>query len=117
MQFRRDAWGLERVLFSVKPPAEPFRHKVFAARDKEFERAEVAVLDAPRNLLISGLFGIGKTIFIKELLAGLTETSDVLAVYTCLEDRTSDLLTTILRRGGKTQSDSDRGGNHRASRA
>jgi hypothetical protein len=99
VDFRREVWGLERVLFSLQPPQPPYRQKVFAARDRESERAEAALLDAPRNLLISGLFGVGKTIFIEELLRDLQVSypDDVLTVYECLDSTSSDLLTTILR--------------------
>lgn len=97
--FRREAWGLNRVLFAVQPPQPLYRKKVFAARDREFERAETELLDAPRNLLVSGPFGIGKTIFVQELVRALNEdySDEVLAVYECLDNTESDLLTTILR--------------------
>jgi len=98
-EFQREAWGLERLLFSVQLPPPRFRSNVFTAREQEIERAEAVLLDAPRNLLLSGLFGVGKTIFIQELLDGLEERypEEVLVVRECLDSAESDLLTTILR--------------------
>jgi hypothetical protein len=99
LSFRRQAWGLNRVLFSLAPPAPSVREKVFVARKQELERAMVAVFDVARNALVSGSFGIGKTIFIAELMHELRKTlgNEVLTVEECLDIRQSDLLTTILR--------------------
>ncbi|MGH9849351.1 MAG: AAA family ATPase [Blastocatellia bacterium] len=72
---------------------------MFAARDQELDRASVTVFDAPRNLLIYGLFGIGKTVFIEALMRDLRETHGdrVLCVSECLDGVDSDIKTTILR--------------------
>jgi hypothetical protein len=99
MTFRREAWGLEKVLFAVQMPEPLYRAQIFAAREKEMDRAAMTVMDAPRNVLVSGLFGIGKTFFLEELLRRLREdyNEDVLTVYACLETQDADIPTTILR--------------------
>lgn len=96
-------------MFTAKPPSGLYRRKVFAARDREFERAEFTLSDAPRNLLVSGLFGVGKTIFVRELLRDLQESepNGVLTVYECLDNTASDLLTTILRGLARALRDED----------
>src|SRR5205823_4580430 len=81
------------------PPPSPYRGLVFGGRDREIDRAEALLLDAPHNLLLSGLFGVGKTIFVEELLRGIQDryTHGVLTVYECLDSTGADFLTTILR--------------------
>lgn len=97
--FRREAWGLEQVLFSVRLPEPDVRSRVFSAREEEYERIEALLLDAPHNILLSGIYGVGKTIFIRELLDRMQRENpdEVLAIYECLDNTETDLLTTILR--------------------
>ena len=66
-EFHREVWGLDRIVFRNQPLDRRDLPRVFAARDKELDRASVTVFDAPRNLLINGLFGVGKTVFIEAL--------------------------------------------------
>ena len=98
-QFHRSVWGLDKVLFAERTPLPEYRKIVFAERTEELERAEMLLIDTPRNLLVGGLFGVGKTIFLQELMRYLQEQypEDVLTVYECLDSTEADLLTTILR--------------------
>ena len=109
IKFRRAAWGLERVLFAAQMPEPAYWSQIFAAREAEMERAAIAVMDAPHNVLVSGLFGIGKTFFLEELLRRLREEFDtqVLTVYACLETQDADIPTTILRGLAEALSDED----------
>lgn len=98
-EFRRKQWGIERILFGVSPPERRYLDKVFTGREEELATAQVALYDAPRRVLVSGLFGVGKTVFIYELLAKLNQRyeSKVLTVYDSMNIGPSDLMTTILR--------------------
>jgi hypothetical protein len=62
-EFRRKQWGMERMLFGVSPPERRYLDKVFTGRSEELETTRISLYDAPRRVLISGLFGIGKTVF------------------------------------------------------
>lgn len=97
--FRREIWGIERVLFRIRQLDEENLVQVFTARNREMERAMMAIGDAPANLLVNGVFGVGKTVFIQMLLHELKEQygDDVLCVSECLDSEDSDLATTILR--------------------
>ena len=99
-KFRREAWGIERVLFRIRRPIdEENLVQVFTARDRELERAIIAIGDAPANLLVNGVFGVGKTVFVQMLLHELKAQygEDVLCVSECLDNVDADLATTILR--------------------
>jgi len=98
-EFRRKQWGIERILFGVSPPERRYLDKVFTGRSEELETTRISLYDAPRRVLINGLFGVGKTVFIYELLAKLTQyyKSEVLTVYESVNIGPSDLPTTILR--------------------
>lgn len=97
--FRRQHWCLDRVLFSNRVPERRYIERVFTGRERQLSEARLAVYDAPHNILVNGLFGIGKTIFIQELLRQLDERykGEILRVYECLDSEESDLLTIILR--------------------
>jgi|GEM_PF-2283355 len=98
-RFRREAWGLQRVLFRIRLLEEPDLSLVFTAREREMERALSLLGDAPGNLLVNGLFGVGKTAFLRMLLRNLRECygEQVLCVSECLDGEDADLPTTILR--------------------
>jgi hypothetical protein len=98
-EFRRKQWGMKRMLFGVSPPERRYLDKVFTGRSEELETTRIGLYDAPRRVLVNGLFGIGKTVFIYELLAELTRhhKSEVLAVYESMNIGPTDLPTTILR--------------------
>ncbi|MFN7930796.1 MAG: AAA family ATPase [Blastocatellia bacterium] len=98
-KFRREAWGLKRMLFRIRQLDEADLVQVFTARDRELERALIAIGDAPTNLLINGVFGVGKTVFTQMLLRGLHERygQEVLCISECLDSVDADLPTTILR--------------------
>lgn len=97
--FRREHWKLERVLFRKGPPQRRFLDKLFTGRAIELDDCRVAIHDAPTNVLVTGLFGVGKTVFIQELLRQLGDAygPEMLTIYEALETRGADLLTVILR--------------------
>ncbi len=98
-KFRREVWGMERMLFRIRRLDEADLVQVFTARERELERALTAIGDAPTNLLVNGVFGVGKTVFTQMLLRGLKEHygNDVLCISECLDSVDADLPTTILR--------------------
>jgi type II secretory pathway predicted ATPase ExeA len=108
-EFRRKHWGLERVLFSTSPPERRYLDKVFTGRAEELEMTRVAIREAPRRVLVSGTFGIGKTVFIYELLARLGQhyKAEVLTVYDSVNIGPSDLPTAILRALARILKDED----------
>lgn len=98
-EFYREVWGLDRITFRNQPLDERDLPRIFAERDKELDRAVTTVFDAARNVLIYGLFGVGKTVFIEALFRDLKEThpNEVLCVSERLDGVDSDIKTTILR--------------------
>ncbi len=99
-EFRRKYWGIERILFSVRPPERRYLSKVFTGRSREIEEAISALYDAPRCILVNGLFGIGKTVFIYRLLDIVKQRykDNVLSIYESMgASSSSNLVTTILR--------------------
>lgn len=98
-EFHREMWGLDRIAFRNQPPSPHDLPHVFAARDNELDRAVTTVFDVSRNVLIYGLFGIGKTVFIEALLRDLRENhaDKVLCVSERLDGIDADVKTTILR--------------------
>jgi hypothetical protein len=98
-EFRREQWGVERILFSVSTPERRYLDKVFTGRADELEYTRISLYEAPRRVLVNGLFGIGKTIFIRELLAEFERRyqSEVLTVYESVSVGSTDLPATILR--------------------
>jgi type II secretory pathway predicted ATPase ExeA len=108
-EFRRKQWGLERVLFGVSPPERRYLDRVFTGRTEELETTRVAIREAPRRVLVSGVFGVGKTVFMRELLARLNQhyQSDVLTVEESVNIGPSDLPTAILRGLARMLKDED----------
>lgn len=108
-KFRCEAWGLDRVLFRIRRPIDEDLVQVFTARDRELERAIIAIGDAPANLLVNGVFGVGKTVFVQMLLHELRAQygEDVLCVSECLDSEDADLATTILRGVSRGLKDED----------
>src|SRR5215210_3209497 len=98
-EFYKEVWGLERITFRNQPLDERDLPRIFAERDKEIDRAPTTVFDTARNVLIYGLFGVGKTVFIEALMRDLKEThgEEVLCVFERLDGVDSDIKTTILR--------------------
>lgn len=105
--FRREHWQLERILFRVRPPEKRYLSEVFTGRTTELEKCRMNVYEAPSNVLVNGVFGVGKTVFIQELLRQLRNwhKDDILTVYETMERGDADLLTTILRGLAKILSD------------
>lgn len=98
-EFHQTVWGLDRITFSIHPLSEQDLPLIFAERDNELDRAVTTVFDTSRNVLIYGLFGIGKSVFIEAMFSDLKQThSDrVLCVSESLDSADSDVKTTILR--------------------
>lgn len=113
-EFRRKRWGMERILFGVSPPERRYLDKVFTGRSEELESTRISLYDAPRRVLVNGLFGVGKTVFIYELLAKLAQyyKSEVLTIYESMNIGPSDLPTTILRGLARMLKDEDEEARH-----
>ena len=77
-------WGLAYNPFSSRPPEPRLISQIFTGREREMSLAIPTVLETPRNLLLYGVFGVGKTIFILELLRKLEQIDNTLVVYTSL---------------------------------
>jgi type II secretory pathway predicted ATPase ExeA/Holliday junction resolvase-like predicted endonuclease len=57
--------------FTRTEPSEDVIDRVFVGRSQQIREAAFRVLDRPRNLLVTGGFGLGKTTFIRKLLREL----------------------------------------------
>lgn len=92
-----EKWGLKRNPFFNRPPEPDLLKKIFTGRKKELAQAIPTVYESSRNLLVYGLFGIGKTVFVLETLRELQEAANVLTIYTSMiGDTPSDFAKTIL---------------------
>jgi hypothetical protein len=61
-------WGLTDIPFQVTPPTDPAKlRRIFHGRQTEQEKALPALYEG-RNVLVRGLWGVGKTTFILYLL-------------------------------------------------
>ncbi|RLC66095.1 MAG: hypothetical protein DRI48_05475 [Chloroflexi bacterium] len=57
-------WGLSDVPFRATPPEDPTElSRIFHGREKELEVALPALYEG-RNVLVRGIWGVGKTTFI-----------------------------------------------------
>ena len=66
-------WGLSDVPFRATPPEDPVRlSRVFYGRQRELDLALPALYEG-RNVLVRGLWGVGKTAFILYLLHRLQQ--------------------------------------------
>ena len=65
------AINLKRNPFLKTEPPDDIIDQVFVAREAEIRDAALRVFDAPRNLLVLGDYGGGKTTFVKKLLREL----------------------------------------------
>lgn len=58
--------------FVKTEPKGPLIDQVFIGRERELREAAMAVVDRPRNVLVVGGYGYGKTTFVRKLLRELT---------------------------------------------
>ena len=66
-------WGLTDIPFRATPPEDPTElSRVFYGRQKELDLALPALYEG-RNVLVRGLWGVGKTTFILYLLHRLQQ--------------------------------------------
>ena len=90
-------WGLIYNPFSGRPPELKQLSQIFVGREREMSLAIPTVLEVPRNLLVYGVFGVGKTVFILETLRKLKEIDNPLVIYTSLiGDKPLDFAKTVL---------------------
>lgn len=88
---------MKRNPFFNRPPEPNLLKKIFTGRKKELSLAIPTVYESSRNLLVYGLFGIGKTVFVLETLRELQEAANVLTIYTSMiGDTPSDFAKTTL---------------------
>lgn len=96
--FMKARWRLERLLFVSSPPDENTLGKVFTGRAAELGTIESTVVDAPRRLLVTGLFGAGKTVALRELGRRLSGNRDrVLVVEDMLYSSDRSLADVLIR--------------------
>jgi len=95
-----ESWNLHGNPFRKDPPPEPELSRIFVGRQDEMRRAAFATYDIPRNVLVRGGYGMGKTTFIKKLLAELSSAKRVsflTAYQPLIGDRPLDLFNTVLK--------------------
>lgn len=71
------ACNLQRNPFTKTEPKDDTIDQVFVGREAEIRDAALRVYDGPRNLLVVGGYGYGKTTFVRKLLRELRETKSV----------------------------------------
>jgi hypothetical protein len=97
-EFMRTAWKLEKLHFISSPPSERVLERVFTGRQKEMATISSAIVDAPRRLLVKGLFGAGKTATLREIARRLTsEPARVLVVDEMLFESDVTIAHVLLR--------------------
>lgn len=86
------ACNLQRNPFSKTEPKADAIDRVFVGREAELRDAAWRVYDGPRNLLVVGGYGYGKTTFVRKLLRELrmTETVSFLTGYASLQHDSPD---------------------------
>lgn len=84
--------NLQRNPFTKTEPKDEAIDQVFVGREAEVRDAAVRVYDGPRNLLVVGGYGYGKTTFVRKLLRELRETKSVrfLTGYAALQHDSAD---------------------------
>ncbi|HYO59999.1 hypothetical protein, partial [Archangium sp.] len=60
--------NLQRNPFTKTEPKDDAIDQVFVGREAEVRDAAMRVYDGPRNLLVVGGYGYGKTTFVRKLL-------------------------------------------------
>lgn len=86
------ACNLRRNPFTKTEPKNDAIDQVFVGREAEVRDAALRVYDGPRNLLVVGGYGYGKTTFVRKLLRELHETKSVtfLTGYSALQHDSPD---------------------------
>jgi hypothetical protein len=95
-----EQWNLSRNPFHKEPPPDDWIDRIFVGRQQEMYRAASAFLGLPRNIIVRGGYGMGKTTFVKKLLRELaaTETTRFLVAYQPLVgDRPIDFQHAVLK--------------------
>lgn len=96
-------WGLNEIPFQATPPEDPdILGRIFHGREVELERALPALYEG-RNVLVRGLWGVGKTTFIlyllhrlKKEMAQLNEAALILYIGQFLGETAEDFFLAIL---------------------
>jgi len=96
-QKRLREWGLKKNPFSIRPPALQLLNEIFTNREKEMRSIIPTLYELPRNALVYGAYGIGKTTFVIETLRELSTLSKVLVAYAPLSGESpEDFERTVL---------------------
>jgi Cdc6-like AAA superfamily ATPase len=96
--FMRAKWGLNANLFVSGPPDTNTLSRVFTGREVEIETALAALFEAPRRVLLNGLFGVGKTVLIRELCRRIVlEKKNTIMINEQLYESDGNLAQVILR--------------------
>lgn len=67
-------WNLSRNPFHKEPPPDEWIDRIFVGRRQEMRRAAGAIVELPRNVIVRGGYGMGKTTFVKKFLHELAAT-------------------------------------------
>ena len=95
-----DAWNLSGNPFHKDPPPDDLLTRVFVGRERELLRVGRAILDSPRNVMLRGGYGMGKTTFVKRLLSELAKTTSrryLVAYGSLLGDHALDFQHAVLK--------------------
>ncbi len=95
-----EGWNLSRNPFHKDPPGDELIDETFVGRKAEMLRVGDAFWDLPRNVMIRGGYGMGKTTFAKKILRELaiTQSRKFLVSYEALAgDRPIDFLHAVLK--------------------
>jgi len=107
--FMKKNWDLETIQFVSSPPQKSIIEKVFTGREKEIDTMISSIIDSPHRVIINGLFGVGKTVFIKESQRRLQlrKKNKIIFIEESLSDIDSELSSVILRGLVKALKDED----------
>lgn len=75
-----EKWGCNNMFDALIPSEEDKRQQLFTGRERELRTIVDHLISRDRALLIYGLFGMGKTMLMKEALSNLEP--DIITVYT-----------------------------------
>lgn len=95
-----ETWNLRRNPFHKDPPPDEWIDKIFVGRRREMRRAAGAILDLPRNVMVRGGYGMGKTTFVKKILhelAAAPKMTFLVAYQPLVGDRPFDFQLAVLK--------------------